>query len=91
VLENWELNDELIAAVAEQDDIGREHEGPADLTDILICANMMAAYIDAPTDLALNMAGVRSFRLLGLDENNSAEILAESRDEIEALRQALGN
>ena len=37
------------------------------------------------------MSGVRSFRMLGLDESNSATILAESRDEIEALRQALGN
>jgi len=91
VLENWELNEELVQAVAEQDDVGREHEGPADITDILICANMMAAYIDHPEHLVLNMSGVRSFRMLGLDENNSAEILAESRDEIEALRQALGN
>ncbi len=91
VLENWELNEELVQAVADQDDISREHEGPADIADILVCANMMAAYIDVPEHLALNMAGVRSFRMLGLDENNSAKILAESRDEIEALRQALGN
>jgi HD-like signal output (HDOD) protein len=91
VLENWELNEELVQAVADQDEIGREHEGPADLADILICANMMAAYIDTPTDLVLNMAGVKSFRMLGLDESNCAEILAASRDEIEALRQALGN
>ena len=91
VLENWELNEELVHAVADQDDIVREHDGAADLTDILTCANMMAAYIEQPADLVLNMAGVRSFRMLGLDEQNSAKILAESRDEIEALRQALGN
>ncbi|HUO80489.1 MAG TPA: HDOD domain-containing protein [Steroidobacteraceae bacterium] len=91
ILENWELNEQLVLAVAEQDDIGREHEGPADIADILVCANMMAAYIDLPEDLVLNMSGVRSFRMLGLDERNSAKILAESRDEIEALRQALGN
>jgi HD-like signal output (HDOD) protein len=91
ILENWELNEELIQAIAEQDEIGREHEGPADITDILVCANMMAAYLEHPEDLVLNMSGVRSFRMLGLDECNSAKILAESRDEIEALRQALGS
>jgi HD-like signal output (HDOD) protein len=90
ILENWELNDELVQAVADQDEIGREHEGPADLTDILVCANMMAAYVDHPADLMLNMSGVRSFAMLGLNEQNSPKILAESRDEIEALRQALG-
>ena len=91
VLENWELGEELVQAVSDQDEINREHEGPADLTDVLVCANMMAAYIDHPDDLLLNMSGVRSFKMLGLGEANSARILAESRDEIEALRQALGN
>jgi HD-like signal output (HDOD) protein len=91
VLENWELSDELVEAVHAQDDIAYQHEAPADLTDILVCANMMAAYIDQPADLVLNMSGVRSFRMLGLNEQNCGKIMAESRDEIEALRQALGN
>ena len=90
ILENWEFSDELIQAIAEQDEIGREHEGPADITDILLCANVMAAYLDHPEDLVLNMSEVRNCRMLGLDESNSAKILAGSRDEIEALRQALG-
>jgi len=91
VLENWELSEELVEAVHAQDDIAYQHEGVADLTDILVCANMMAAYIDQPADLVLNMSGVRSFRMLGLNEQNCAKVLADSRDEIEALRQALGN
>ena len=91
ILENWELTDELVQAVADQDDVAREHEGMADLTDILVCANMMAAYMDHPEDLVLNMAGVTSFTRLGLDQANCTVVLAESREEIEALRQALGN
>jgi HD-like signal output (HDOD) protein len=90
ILENWEMNEDLVQAISDQDDIGREHDGPADLSDVLICANMMAAYVDHPEDLALNMSGVRAFGSLGLDQAKSASILAESRDEIEALRQALG-
>ena len=90
ILENWEMNEDLVQAISDQDDIGREHDGPADLSDVLICANMMAAYVDHPEDLALNMSGVRAFDSLGLDQAKSASILAESRDEIEALRQALG-
>jgi hypothetical protein len=37
------------------------------------------------------MAGVTGFSMLGLDETNCPTVLAESRAEIEALRQALGN
>ncbi|MBS0395063.1 MAG: HDOD domain-containing protein [Proteobacteria bacterium] len=91
ILENWELSEELVQAVADQDDISREHDGAADLADILVCANMMAAYLETPADLVLNMSGVSSFRRLGLDAANCSKILAESRDEIEALRQALGS
>jgi HD-like signal output (HDOD) protein len=91
ILENWEMGEDLVQAVAEQDEVGREHGGPADLTDVLICANMMAAYADQPADLELNMQGVTSFRRLGLDAASSARVLQESREEIVALRQALGN
>lgn len=90
ILENWEMSEELVQAVADQDDAAREHEGAADLSDVLIVANMMAAYVDHPENLVLNMSGVNGFRMLGLDESNCANVLGESRTEIEALRQALG-
>jgi HD-like signal output (HDOD) protein len=91
ILENWELNEELIQAIAAQDEIGRDHAAPAAINDIPVCANRMAAYLDHPEGLVLEMSGVRSFPMLGLDGNNSAKILAESRGEIEALRPALGS
>ena len=90
ILENWEMNEELVAAVAEQDDVGREHDGPADLADLLVCANMMGAYFNQPADLELNMQGVTAFRMLGLDAANCTRVMSECRGEIEALRQALG-
>jgi HD-like signal output (HDOD) protein len=90
ILENWEMGEDLVHAVAEQDDTAREHEGPADLTDVLICANMMAAYFNQPADLELNMQGVSAFRALGLDAQASSRVLAESQGEIDALRKALG-
>jgi hypothetical protein len=51
---------------------------------------MMAAYVGQPTDLELNMQGVTSFRRLGLDARTSSTVLEQCRDEIEALRSALG-
>jgi HD-like signal output (HDOD) protein len=90
ILENWELSGELVAAVANQDDIERDHEGAADLTDILVTANIMAAAMDRPQDLVLDMSGVSSFRRLGLYEGNCGHVLVESRAEIDALQHALG-
>jgi HD-like signal output (HDOD) protein len=90
ILENWEMGEEIVQAVANQEDIDSPQAGPPDLTDVLICANMMAAYFDQPADLELNMQGVMAFRRLGLDGPTSARVLQESRDEIDALRLALG-
>jgi HD-like signal output (HDOD) protein len=91
ILENWDMSEELVQAVTEQDDSAREHEGPPDLSDVLVVANLMTTYVDHPESLVLNMGGVSGFTMLGLDESNCAQALEESRAEIEALRQALGN
>jgi len=91
ILENWEMTEEFVQAVTEQDDTTREHAGPADLSDVLVVANLMTTYVDHPESLVLNMAGVTGFKMLGLDQSNCTRALAESRGEIEALRQALGS
>lgn len=91
ILENWEMSEELVQAITAQDDVSRTHSGPADLTDVVVVANMMATYIDHPETLVLNMSGVTGFKALGLTEENCPQVLTESRAEIEALRQALGN
>jgi HD-like signal output (HDOD) protein len=90
ILENWEMSESLVSAVSVQDDPHYEHGGTADLGDVLVVANMMTAYHDHPDTLVLNMAGVKSFGMLGLDQANCAQVLADYREEIEALRQALG-
>jgi len=90
IMENWEMAQTLIDAIGDQEDIERLHDGPADLTDIVICANMMAAYFEHPQDLELNMQGVTAFKMLSLDPVATTAIISECRDEVEALRNALG-
>ncbi len=75
----------------DHEDIAREHDGPADLTDLVTVAVMMAAYADHAEDLELNMQGIKAFHALGLDGAKSELVMKEMADEIDALRQALGN
>lgn len=91
ILENWEFAEEIATAVAEHEDIAREHSGPVDLTDIVTVGNMMAAFADNPENLELNMQGIRAFERLKLDGAKCVEVMRESSDEISALRQALGS
>ena len=90
IMENWEMAQTLVDAIGDQEDIERTHEGRADLTDVVICANMMAAYFEQPGDLELNMQGVTAFKMLSLDPASTTAIISECREEIDALRTALG-
>ena len=91
ILENWELPEEVCQAVNDHEDIAREHEGPADLTDVVTVAVMMAAYAEHPEDLELNMQGIRAFHSLGLDGPKSQQVMTEMSEEISALQLALGS
>jgi HD-like signal output (HDOD) protein len=90
ILENWELPAEVCEAISDHEDIHREHRGPADLTDLVTVAVMMAAYAEHPTDLELNMQGITAFHKLGLDGPKSQLVMQEMKDEIVAMRDALG-
>jgi HD-like signal output (HDOD) protein len=91
ILENWEMPQGLVGAVAEQEDFSRSHEGPADLTDLLVCASVFSACVARPEDIELATQGVAAFGKLGLDAKSAGQALAAGREEVEALRQALGN
>ena len=90
ILENWDFAEEIADAVAEHEDITRDHAGAIDLTDIVTVGNMMAAFADNPTNLELNMRGIRAFERMKVDGPKCVEVMRESREEITALRQALG-
>ncbi len=91
ILENWEMPEDVVQAVSDHEDITRENRGPPDLTDIVTVAVMMAAYAEYPADLELNMQGIRAFQRLDLDGEKAKVVMQETTEEIDALRQALGN
>lgn len=90
IVENWGFPQHLSDAIAEHENIDRRID-QADVTDVLTVAVMMAGFVGHEADLELNMQGVKAFWRLGLDNEKCAHVLTECRDEIAALRTALGN
>lgn len=72
------------------EDLEYLHDGEIDLTDVLLIANLMAAYREHPEDIELNLQGVPAARRFRLDGEGFKKLLAESSTEIGALRAALG-
>ena len=90
ILENWEISEEIVAAVEEYENLERSHVGYTDLTDVLSVASLMASFHEFPESLELNMQGVKAFERMQVDSEGAQKILAESAKEVASLRTALG-
>lgn len=90
LLENWDMAEEIVAAVSEFEDIEREHDGPVDLTDVLTVGTLLAAFKEHPESLEINMHDVAACKRMSIDRASYEKLIDESEHEIEALRQALG-
>jgi HD-like signal output (HDOD) protein len=86
ILENWNFPESMAQAVGEQANADRTEEGPADLSDVIAIAILMASN---GTDVALHELG--SAKRLGLDSEKTQGVMRESAAEVNALSLALGS
>jgi HD-like signal output (HDOD) protein len=89
ILRNWDMDAEIVKAIGTCDDLTREHAGAIDLTDVLVASAALIALGPDATPDEVAFPGMPAARRLGLDGAACSVALAESRDEIQALRQAL--
>ncbi len=90
LLENWDMAEEIVAAVSDYEDLERKHVGAPDLTDVLTVSHLLSAFKEHPETLELNMHDVAACRRLTLDKNSYLQLIEESEHEVNALREALG-
>ena len=89
ILHNCDMDPEIIKAIGACENFEREHAGAIDLTDVLTASAALIALGPEPQSEQVPFPGMPAARRLGLDAEACAAALAESRDEIDALRQAL--
>ena len=90
LLENWDMAEEIVAAVSDYEDLERAHTGPVDLTDVVTVGNLLAAFKEHPESLEINMHDVTACKRMKIDRASYEQLIDESEHEIDALRQALG-
>jgi len=91
IMENWNFSESMAEAVGEQTDFTRSHEGPPDLTDVIVVSILMAAHVDDVPGLGVALSDLAAAKCLGLDEAKTLAVMHESAAEVTALSQALGN
>jgi HD-like signal output (HDOD) protein len=87
IAENWGLPDAVVEAIGEQADVEHTRRGPADLTDVLCLAILMA---DGPGTKVedVPLAPIALARL-GLQRSSWPEIITASDEDIAELQAAL--
>ncbi|MDH3508102.1 MAG: hypothetical protein OEQ25_13295, partial [Gammaproteobacteria bacterium] len=68
----------------------REHDGQTDLTDILIVAHLLGAFLRQDSDAELQLENVPAAKHLAISASELGGVLHQAEEQIAALRSALG-
>jgi HD-like signal output (HDOD) protein len=90
LLENWGIADEIVQAVHESENFERESRGPLGLADVLVVGTILAEHHDQPQVLNAQVHCAKPLQKLKLDAAACEAFIAESKVDIESLREALG-
>jgi putative nucleotidyltransferase with HDIG domain len=89
ILEKWHFPAELIAAVAEHETLGRDHEGEAEYADVVIVANLQSHLGSDHRLTQVDWGSVPAFGKLGLAFDVNVVDMDETSADIEAVKMAL--
>ena len=87
ILEAWGFSDDLANTANEHDDLQRPRAGPADVTDVVITANLCAYWDDL--EAGFEWPNVTAAQRLKLDHDAIEKILEASNEEIASIMGAL--
>ena len=90
LLENWGIADEIVQAVHESENFERESRGPLGLADVLVVGTILAEHHNQPQVLNAQVHCAKPLQKLKLDAAACEAFIAESKVDIESLREALG-
>ena len=88
ILDAWEFPTNLVEAVDEHETLDREHFGHADLTDVIVVANLLAQW-QKPSRKPIELDTLPALERLKLTGQTAVEKLEESYHEVESLKTAL--
>ncbi len=87
ILRTWQFTDDLVTVTAEHEDLDRDPGTDADLTDVVIIANLLS-YVGTDHPLTKrDWSAIPAFHRLALTPEESIDIIRDARDEIAEIRQ----
>lgn len=90
VLENWGFAEEMCNAVGDQDDHERRKVRGHELSDVLAVGVAIAGTLKNPASTAKVASEVSAFQHIGLTAEDCAAVLAQAKQHLGSLHDALG-
>lgn len=88
ILKGWEIPEGIVTAIQDHGDIARTHSAPADLTDVIIVADILSSE-GMPDNIDWEQAPP-PFTQLKLDAESCPQVMTDSENEMQQIAQALG-
>ncbi len=88
-LEEWGFPKALINAVFEHENLDREHEGPADLIDVVMVSSLHATLGKKNRPQTRPWDEIPAFKALNLTPDESIDAMMEAKDELSAIQKLL--
>jgi HD-like signal output (HDOD) protein len=90
ILESWEVPEEISNAVLNGADFNYTHRGPPNLSDVVAAADFLDGKFYSGSEAAMDWHSVpQTLIALNLDEEKSAALIAETKDELTLIFQAI--
>ncbi len=90
ILSQWRINEDVISAVVDYENLNREVVGDEpDLTDILATSFLVVGHAGRMQDLSMTVEKIAAFSRLRLNLTAVEETLEQAKEEIEDLRLAI--
>jgi putative nucleotidyltransferase with HDIG domain len=90
ILDAWNFSEEVAASANEHETLDREHVGQADMTDVVLVANLFAQYQGIEQLTQIDWNGIPALKRLNLDANTAFEVIQDSEEEMQSIVNALG-
>jgi len=91
ILDAWKFSEEIAVAADEHESLERMHFGTADLTDVVMVANLFAHQQQPAQIPDIDWEAIPAIKQLKLTAETALEIIKESRQEMQSIIQALQN
>ena len=91
ILVAWNFSEEVADSANDHESLDRGHVGQADMTDVVLVANLFSQYKGIEQLFQIDWQGIPALHRLNLTVDTAFDVIQDSQEEMQSIINALGN